>query len=743
MGVKVKNTSYTSNLTGTSPSYVSTPAELIILRADIETNVRVLESNSISITPNFVDNQIEIAGFDFLQEGFRNADKVTWTLYNKADGSVNMTAILFIDYVTASVMRFTAPLPTFPDNQDTVQELVADRTQDYLEFNLNHISSEVAESADSMIDGEVTRIIFDGLDAINVNGSKNGVKVGNQSGQYVLSASIQRFADANKSRQYRLEATFFNSGIYRQDWFAEGRNIKLSCYYKFKIFSYDVSSSSIVNVTQDAGTVWFNSAFGSAPNSTLIQGATYIDYAKPSDFTFVVQYAGSAPDMRIGASYIPQDDNYYKNKPQEQYKLGLLLDSHLAFGLFTFTDFTNSYELTINSITSVGGVHTIGCTFTPYASFTTLMESRDADDRLFYVWINAGNVNHLVFSGQLEDRIDVTAELKPDVITIQRHDDNDYEAAQIVVDKVNVQDDIALYSVFDLPPNTTYNSLFVGAIVKNTVTDDYFYLQSTGFDFSAYQINSAGQYLIDDTRDVNGSLPTNSSKRIVKFVNDTATNKATIYYPLIVGYKHWLAQPNTPADFYPNQNRKWLNYQKDDWKVFLRVSLENETAYIADIELPIYDYDEGNEIVSEIILQNSNGVNVTTVFENEIMTVKCRHTLVNDDIVTAWAEISYNPFEAGDEKIISTKFDHIDDLNNPLIPVEGQSRATITYLAPNIIEVTCRLDSSRMPNINKGTLTGKVFINEMVRTGDEGDVITEDGLPMIWEYADFIAWENE
>jgi len=97
---------------------------------------------------------------------------------------------------------------------------VTDRDRATLEVLLNHSLNSTVGLPFSLIDGESTRVRFDDTNLMAVSDTINGIKLINQSGQFLLEADITRLTNFSANvRAYSLVLYYVNSGVYNSDWF--------------------------------------------------------------------------------------------------------------------------------------------------------------------------------------------------------------------------------------------------------------------------------------------------------------------------------------------------------------------------------------------------------------------------------------------------------------------------------------------------------------------------------------------
>lgn len=733
MGLKHISNTYTDIFGNVTTSYKANAGDKIVLTTKIEANILIQEDNVNSFQIDWVNNQLQLLGSkSWLKEGFRVGDTVSLKLYEKSTWTLFNTTSLTVDAVDNTYIRFTSGFGGYFDKNAYIIQVSCTRNYDELDFNLNHIDQLSNPTYNSLIDGELTTFKFKSLDSLSVSGTKTGLLIGKQSGQYLISSVLTRNADAHSSRVYTIVTTFIQSGIYNSKWFALGTCLKLCYKYSFYSVAGDISNLQTLEFSENANTGWFDEPFNTEViNSTLTTGITSLDYASASTHTVVIDSSSTA--LYLGACYISTDETYYKNKVDNQQDLSYLLNAYIPLAVGTYTDFNSGYEIEITSVTTVGTVHTIDFTFTPL--FTTFIESCDEDNRLFYIWVRCGNINHLVFSNQLTKQVDSELPLTvdSDETYFIRHNINSESDVSKVLSKSNIEDDLAFRSSFGFTPLDVWNSLKLSIIAYNSVTFEEFELDKVFFDLSNAKINSSGQYILNEYQSVGNDLPTTSLKKNAHLTSDLTGDFWTVYYPFVNNWREWEEQLNAPNDFYPNQNNNWLNYITGDWSIKAKITLSNSTTdYVYKKSLPISDYNTESLITTTFELYRSDNTLVTALLDGEIMTLKAIHDHNSILGTSIWGEITIEETESSPRYLLSTEIDYDNNANSPIYPISGLRLAQSTV--SNITTFSCLLDVSKLNKNAK--VTSKIYISD----GVEG-VEFEDGEFIQFEDNSYLEWE--
>jgi hypothetical protein len=383
-----------------------------------------------------------------------------------------------------------------------------------------------------------------------------------------------------------------------------------------------------------------------------------------------------------------------------------------------------SYDITVNSVNSVGTVTTINVTITPNANFQTFIDGRDSVDRRFLLWVRCGNLNLLAHDAQLVCDPPVGGPLiMEQSYAFLDHSEN---VQNTVLDftgfECNIEDDIAYVGRFLLDKNQTVESFSIKMEAYNSVTLDDFTLQQVTFGFSTVPISNDGRYLLNETQTIINTLPNTSEKLNAVLDLDASLDTPTqygvrIFAPWLINWKYWVALLSASVDFYPNQNQNWEQYDNllADWTVRLELSLVIDgLSYTHTEPINIKGYDSDEDILQtiELYIDSSNTL-VEVVTEGELMRVVATHKLLNGtvwDQSDVWGMITVEPYEAERRWILSTVVPYDNNINNPLYPLSGLLM-DITYPAPNVARMECYFNPDLIDLSNGVKFTTKIKDN--------------------------------
>jgi hypothetical protein len=705
MPVQIFNKTFT-DLFGTSLTYyknnVGDPMNLDLI---VHASIRF----SSLTNPLFLDwttNTITSSSQSWIEEGFRQGDTVTYTIYDVNGlvyyGAVTAT-ITYVDATICTLSNFTNWYSTTA--QQFVVITVVGRSRATLEILLNHCLNSTAGLPFSLIDGESTRARFENTDGMSVGAVTTGIIIVNQSGQFLKECSIERLTDfATGIYAFAINIQYINSGVYDSSSFATTNCLKT--YLKMEWASLDgepyAKTISLLNESGDTG--YFDQPYNTGVvDAVLIQGVNEIDYAVATTFDVIIDSAST--DYAIGSLYQSTDSTYFKNRPYSQSNLSMIIESTIpTIGtpyLSYINEYLAQYGLTLNSITTSGTFNTLNITFTPSIIFTAWIDSLEDGDRLFKLWVKFGNLNLLVFDDQLTKSPPVGGPLIPVQNIFIDHSDNHTESIYTAVGyEANSEDDLAFCGKFLLENGAIYESINYKIEAFNTDTLESFDLNNCFFNISSVP-QVGGIYILNQTQTVQNTLPTTSGKRVASLILDPSIDTPTeygikVYFPFLLRWEYWLQQLNADADFYPNeQTKNWFNFNNlGDWELRLNIELVKDgLAYIFEDTVIDKDYDSEPLIVQNIELYiDATNTNVGIVTEGQLMRVIATHSLISgevwDDAVT-WGMITVEPTESNPRFISSTVIDYDNNPSNPLIPLVGETKCKLTFPTPTLAKMEC------------------------------------------------------
>lgn len=740
MPIRVTNSSFT-DMFGTTLSYLkANVGDGIQSSHTIQESISVdTSSGENSLQNNGASDIITWLGGDFEAEGFRIGQSVTITRYTILTGVVNDSQITTIDWVIGSEMKVASTLVSWYTLPTEAVSIVASASREGLQVDANMVVNGSQGSPYSLLDGEPTTFTFD-LTGVSPFA---GIPVGNQSGMYGQTASLTVVSSTPTLREYTLRVSFYQSGLYNSSLYDFGNCLKLYIKQRWQTLLGEPFLQTTDVFNDDADTGWFNQAHNTdVIDATVIQGIDEISYCDPTTVEFVIDSA--SPNSGIGGAYVSGLDTYYKSKVNRASNYAMMLNTvPMTVGASQVSQANDDgakWFMETIAVSTVGTVHTITVLITPSPAFSTFIANRSDGDRTFYLWCKFGNVNLLVFNGQLTCTPTATQPLEMVVSDYHDHSENTTDSTDLIRGYTgNVEDDFAFIGKFRFGKKTV--SQYVNAKIQayNITTEDSFTLQSVNFNLTGVPTDNTPfeAYIIDLESPVLTELPTTSVKRVATLERDTSIDAGVeygvkIYFPYIYRWETWIAQLNANSDFYPNdQTRNYVPYgNQGDWK--LRLVIDNSRTrtnafgidelvnyqYTDFINIDNYDHDPN--ILQEIELYiDSTMQNVQVVTQGQLMRVVATHTFVDGSAwITdkVWGMITIEPKESNPRWISSTAIDYDNNLSNPLYPLSGL-RCDMTFPTPDVARLECFFDPDKIDLSNGVKFTSKI------KGCNDGDIV--------------------
>lgn len=737
MPVQINTKNFTDQF-GTSNTFFRTNSgDKIVATFRLFNSIKVQSGSGNFFQLDPINNIITWSGGDFELEGFRVGQSVTFAKYTSGGGFITAWNTI-VQNVNGNQLD-VASIPTWidPTNGEIIQIVVIPTAsnnyclRESLIFQPNMVQNQQTGSQFSLIDGEATRYFFD-LTQLNGSNTINGVPVGNQSGGFVESCRIIdrtiaiTGSVASINRVWDLEVTFYNAGIYLEPSFATSNCLKFYAKMDFSVFENEPFDKFSLVFNDDADSGWFDEAFNNGiVNTTLVDSIDEIGYQQPSIVSFVIDSASLVSNTYgFGCGYIPQTSAYFKNQLQSQIDLAMIIPTtFMAIGSDIDSP-TNPVGAEMNmelvSITSVGTLRTITLQFTPNALFTDFMDSRDPDDRLFYVWARFGSVNWLVYGGNLIKNPPIGGEIDMQTHLFLDHSENvDDATGQVFGYESDIEDDLSFIGKFQIPFGSFCDSFVAKIEAWNDITDESFELQSVFFNIASIPV-VGGKHIINVSQPVINTLPNTSFKRNSVLVLDPSNDDVGVAYgvkivfPFLNRWEYWLEQTNAANQFFPNdQTKNWKPYDSGDWTLRLRLELiQNELLYyFNDSQLVLKNYDANRNINSNIeLFIDSTNQNVGIVTEGLLMRIVGTHELIDGDIWKqdeVWGMITIEPTESSPRWICSSVVPFDNNTSNPLEPM-NTLLCDLSFPSPTTAKFECYFDPNKINLQNGVKFTSKI-----------------------------------
>lgn len=602
----------------------------------------------------------------------------------------------------------------------------------------NHSLNSSGGSQYSLIDGETTAFKFDFSAVSNYpnfpNGTiVNGLQIGaNKSGQFNTNCKIT-FSNETPTNAgfegiagyiYFLEINVINSGAYDSAWFNFTDCLKQNIRIESARAVGQPFNRNLFVINDQANTGWFNEPFNiGLPQSTLTSGCSGFSFDAVSSSSCIINMPIpiSLNKVGVGACFIPLNDTYYKNKPENQSKLTMFLPTtsqvFLGAGVMSYEYSLGAGYILSGTGSIVGNNLTMNINISPNPAFTSFMDAQDDGDRLFYVWVKVGNVNHLVFADQL-----ISNPPPPDPLTLEQHiifDHSENVTTSSITESgynANVEDDLAFTGVMLFDLGQIYDSISAKIVSLDSSNNQEFTLENCLFNLSSIPLVNNILAINNLTQPIIQSLPTTSEKRNAILSRDSAYDSGNqygvrIYFPFLYRWEYWLPQNNASNDFLPNKNKDWVQYgTTGNWSLNVKIDLKkNGISNVFYDKISIMDYDSSTNIQETFKLEYS-GSPVTSVISGamHLLTITCEKLDGANFLPNTWIEVSVEPFESATRWICSSVVPTDNNSNNPLSDFGYNPLLQLTFVTPSVIGVKLNFDASLIDTTNGVKFTCKV-----------------------------------
>lgn len=755
MSLILQNKQFTDIFGNVTTYYRSNAGDKVTALFTIDTSIRFKSSEENTLTVYFQPNEIKRLSGNWIDDGWRVGDTFTIQIfYGNGTSWFGYPITSTVEYLSGTTMGCTNIIPSgslIPNGRsygnDEYMVLTNHRQHDGLDVLINHSQNGLGGATASLIDGEDSRIRFEGLNAMTVSDVLTGIQTGYKSGQFALNSTLT-YDSVNSAgvRRYLLEIELYNSGAYDEQWFLGANCLKLYAKFKFQSIIGEPFGSQDIIYSEDGDTGYFNQGFNTGiPQAQVLQGISAIDWANATTGSFTIDTNVGVTDFYIGGLYISLDETYYKNKLQSQTEITMQLDSHVPITspllyLSFVNEFGAGWNLALSPATVVGTQRTYNYSIIPNAQFQSFFDDREEGDRRFVIYFRAGNVNLTLFDGQLTKEAPIAGPITDiNFSNFIKHNDNTTDVFSYVSPASSrhfTEDDVAYILKWKLQKNVIHSALRVGVEMRNLVTNEYFILQQSNFDLSNAQVSSDGRQLFNLSVGQVNNLPNTSAKKMATFelypnIDETSKYGVKLYYPYLNDWRYWVSLQGVNADFFGNQNRDWRHYlDNPDWTVRAFVEIDNiNGAYVHYESFAINDYDTGNA-TSVIELYRPNGMFVTALVDDEVMTIKAIHTTATAlNPTSIWGMITIEPFEGSPRWITSNVVPSDGNINNPL------GDMTVTVVG-NVTTFECTLDMNKIDSTTGFSIGSRIYGDDVYPVVDRW--LTTDG--DLWEQTDGGNW---
>ena len=661
---------------------------------------------------------------------------------------------------TGILVGQTMPLQAGPNSNTAMGIFNNSRSApETVELFHNLISNSATSGTGSLFDGEVNKFNFEGVSSLTVGATSTGVQQGDKSGGSYINYQLERLTDVLNPTwsfssinqvSYRITLNYANSLKFedsdfdKPSWFQNTNSLKP--FYRFNARSEENNPNSVLtsDYAGQLGNIgWTDESYNQGVNEftvsttitdTSLNPLSEVDFGQDNIVTATITHPSqNFLETAEFEFYLIPDVENIKNQPERNCDLiqlsNFFIDSTPTITSQVFG--TNGAEMvTSNQSLDVSTPNQIVVQFNlePNAAFTSLVDSFSSLSRRYVLAVtvesaggtsNTNNAVALTLKQGILERAPIVGSPYPVREQAFYNHANELTGVPDNTYRGCTEDDFLYTAKFNL----TQNDVWTGIETKIQVVRDS---DNASFDLVSKFVNLTNFTVF------NGKIQINYNEPITQYLESPERNKleisltgvdvATEYevqiiWSLLASWRYWIAQSNAFTDFFdssvPNDgfNAEWMRYLRlAGYSLRVRINLidDNNTAFYFGAGIDLQDYDDTSEVTTTIEYFDSSGTSQQGFIANDIMTIKANHVLTSGtwDINDTWGWNSIRPFENEANKRISTVWDWTSQ-NNPLMPPNGQTKATLTFPSPNTAVVECRVNTS-MINVEKSTVIGRI-----------------------------------
>ena len=631
---------------------------------------------------------------------------------------------------------------------------ITDTPKDF-EFSFNLVKNSVGSGTSSLIDGNDIRFRGEDIDLLSTAGTSTKVltQLGNKSGGSIFTNVLLTITNdtPGQNLEYTLDLQYKVWSINGQDFFSSealGEYIELT----MEMISGDPSTAVITNHFQAGNTGFEGENFNGGPSDYTSDAITWedlssntltaFDYTQQSEFTLTIYGNFDAADeFNIVMFTLPETASDYQNKPNPIENNLMLAKNITPIPPSTPTNIAGNLNdsgagfnlLNVESTINPGVSMTITGIVDPNSAFTTLFNTRQANDRKYKILIDVQS--DLVSGYSKSNAVNILADFQDSaknltplgkITTVTKLDFEDHASSVYVgVPNLYLEDDVLVEVEYTLPkdntssPQNPWVALKGRIIIENNTTGEVYKLEEFIYQVSQLPVLTDGTLPLNYIEDRGFKLPDGSDKKEFIIEREPLLDTPDVFgvrmkYPFIVRYEDWLQLQNVPVDFYNTPNSNWYNFASDpNWKIKFEHAAQIddgliEGEYIDDQEFTINSYDDWGETPgSSITFEREDGTPINKPSGSQVSVVKAVHSLTADTFTgNEYVQVHVRPKKGAPQYTGSTVLDWTD-LNNPLYPLSGETKTTIDVVGGTITSEV-RFDPSKIDTSNGITFTSRV-----------------------------------
>lgn len=477
--------------------------------------------------------------------------------------------------------------------------------------------------------------------------------------------------------------------------------------------------------------------------------------------------ANGLTKLGVGFIFLPEDEELFKEL-ETPFHQNLFVNTAGGLGTGVFTPTATPSTTVYTGYTNVSGVSmdvkdvhfyiqgsnlVYEATFRPSAGFANYIGGLDEIERNYALWVSVGDRNEITnFADRVSLLLDYNTmdlfippvgEYAPMSIKFGEHPYTETEVRGAGCGDFRVEDDILTAIPFKVDITGDIPTKLEFLLEVERIADGVKYeLQRYSIDLTGFPNDGAGvpQWNYDQIRGF--KLESGNNKNWVKVkrdpTEDSGNEKAYIaYYAFKIRWEDWILRTGVPFDFYNSNelnngfNNDWVQYLSNSgWRFQFTVhtfaSLNGSLVRYVNIEeLEFKDYDTNGDIQTTwSILRESDGTNLPVSVEPS--TGKPLGVLLKGEQVrlqVLYKKLSGNFASLGayygticievDKGAGQFEFRQLSTVwgsesDNPLIPLQGESKTKKTLVSPSEILLECLVEPSLLTEAQRYKLSSRL-----------------------------------
>ena len=399
---------------------------------------------------------------------------------------------------------------------------------------------------------------------------------------------------------------------------------------------------------------------------------------------------------------------------------------------------------------------TFSADFIPTVDFFAFMDAKDITERNYILWVSVADQNEitnksnrvslLLDFNQMDTFIEPIGEWDGMTIEFLDHPQdedsvsvpcgNDNRIEDDLLSRIFFQVDTTVADDIPIPLSLTYG------IIAERQSDGFAY-SLDNFDIDLTQFPNPSQYNFSDSRGF--KLGAGNNKNFIKAEHWPALDIGFLVgvrglYGYKIRWEDWIKRLNIPDtvknDIFDNTqkqdglNNDWYHYLTTAgynlyFVVYTNATLGGQVVrYENKKQLIFVDYDANTDITTEFryyresdnTLLNGGidpvtGGDLGVILNNELVRLEIEYTRTTGTWTTLATVYGLNCIEV-DEGIGQMEFRQLSsvwlpELDNPLLPLAGDTLLNIQIISPTVLRCTCLIDPTKLIDANRYKITGR------------------------------------